>query len=59
MTETLPYSWYTDAEVLARERERLFAHAWQYAGHTGELAEPGLLSHAARRGDPARGGPRP
>jgi phenylpropionate dioxygenase-like ring-hydroxylating dioxygenase large terminal subunit len=27
--------------VLARERERLFAHAWQYAGHLGQLAEPG------------------
>ena len=27
--------------MLARERERLFAHAWQYAGHTGQLAEPG------------------
>jgi phenylpropionate dioxygenase-like ring-hydroxylating dioxygenase large terminal subunit len=40
-TDTLPYSWYLDADVLARERERLFAHAWQYAGHTGELEEPG------------------
>jgi phenylpropionate dioxygenase-like ring-hydroxylating dioxygenase large terminal subunit len=39
--ETLPYSWYTDADVLARERERLFAHTWQYAGHGGQLAEPG------------------
>jgi choline monooxygenase len=27
--------------VLARERERLFAHAWQYAGHTGQLPQPG------------------
>jgi phenylpropionate dioxygenase-like ring-hydroxylating dioxygenase large terminal subunit len=27
--------------VLARERELLFAHAWQYAGHVGQLAEPG------------------
>jgi phenylpropionate dioxygenase-like ring-hydroxylating dioxygenase large terminal subunit len=27
--------------VLARERELLFAHAWQYAGHAGQLAEPG------------------
>jgi phenylpropionate dioxygenase-like ring-hydroxylating dioxygenase large terminal subunit len=27
--------------VLARERERLFAHSWQYAGHSGQLAEPG------------------
>jgi phenylpropionate dioxygenase-like ring-hydroxylating dioxygenase large terminal subunit len=37
MTATLPYRWYTDADVLARERERLFAGAWTYAGHTGQL----------------------
>jgi phenylpropionate dioxygenase-like ring-hydroxylating dioxygenase large terminal subunit len=41
VAETLPYSWYTDAEVLARERARLFECSWVYAGHTGELAEPG------------------
>ena len=41
MTETLPYSWYTDTDVLAEERERLFAHRWQYAGHMGQLSEPG------------------
>jgi len=40
-TDTLPYTWYVDAELLGRERERLFAHSWQYAGHTGQLAEPG------------------
>ena len=27
--------------MLDRERDRLFAHAWQYAGHSGQLAEPG------------------
>jgi phenylpropionate dioxygenase-like ring-hydroxylating dioxygenase large terminal subunit len=41
LTDTLPYRWYTDPEILARERERLFSSAWQYAGHSGELAEPG------------------
>jgi phenylpropionate dioxygenase-like ring-hydroxylating dioxygenase large terminal subunit len=41
MTATLPYTWYTDADVLARERGLLFARAWQYAGHLGELAERG------------------
>ena len=41
MTETLPYRWYTDADVLAQERRRLFGSAWHYAGHTGQLAEPG------------------
>ena len=38
---TLPYRSYTDPEVLERERELLFGPAWQYAGHIGELAEPG------------------
>ena len=41
MTATLPYSWYTDADVFAREQERLFEHSWVYAGHSGDLAEPG------------------
>jgi phenylpropionate dioxygenase-like ring-hydroxylating dioxygenase large terminal subunit len=40
-TRTLPWAWYTDADVLARERERIFRGAWQYAGHVGQLGEPG------------------
>ena len=41
MTDTLPYTWYTDTDVLAREQQRLVAHSWPSAGHTGQLAEPG------------------
>jgi choline monooxygenase len=41
VTDTLPYRWYTDADVLTRERGLLFEHSWQYAGHAGQLAEPG------------------
>jgi phenylpropionate dioxygenase-like ring-hydroxylating dioxygenase large terminal subunit len=41
MTRTLPWSWYVEPEQLARERDRIFAHAWQYVGHAGEAAEPG------------------
>jgi len=41
---TLPYAWYTDPEILERERERIFRPAWQYAGHTGQLAEPGYFA---------------
>jgi choline monooxygenase len=38
---TLPWSWYSDPEVLRREGERIFARAWQYVGHLGQLAGDG------------------
>ena len=41
MERTLPWSWYTDPEVLRREGERIFARAWQYVGHAGQLADAG------------------
>jgi choline monooxygenase len=50
MTATLPYAHYTDPEVLRRERAALFGRAWQYAGHTGQLAEPGSY-FTCRAGD--------
>jgi hypothetical protein len=31
---SLPASWYTDAGVAARERERVFRRGWQYVGRT-------------------------
>jgi phenylpropionate dioxygenase-like ring-hydroxylating dioxygenase large terminal subunit len=34
---TLPWSWYSDHELLRREQERIFRRAWQYAG-PAELA---------------------
>ena len=37
MERTLPYSWYTDPEILRREEELILRPAWQYAGHTGQL----------------------
>jgi nitrite reductase/ring-hydroxylating ferredoxin subunit len=39
--QTLPWSWYSDPEVAALERERIFHRAWQYVGHLGELQGPG------------------
>jgi choline monooxygenase len=39
--ETLPFSWYSDEELLRRERARIFARSWQYAGRCAEVAEPG------------------
>jgi choline monooxygenase len=47
--QTLPYGWYTDPEVLKRERERIFAPAWQYVGHIGQLAQPGYFAAAVDR----------
>jgi phenylpropionate dioxygenase-like ring-hydroxylating dioxygenase large terminal subunit len=38
---TLPASWYTDPAVLRLEHERIFRRTWQYAGHTGQVAERG------------------
>ena len=44
METTLPYDWYSDPEILRREQERIFSTAWQYVGHTGQLAEPGYFA---------------
>lgn len=37
----LPWSWYTDPDVLTLERDRIFARSWQYVGHLAELERPG------------------
>jgi choline monooxygenase len=46
MERTLPWSWYSDPEVLRLEQDRIFRHAWQYVGHTGQAAEPGSFFSA-------------
>ena len=38
---TLPFSWYSDDEVLRRERSRIFARSWQYGGRAEQVSEPG------------------
>ena len=49
MERTLPYSWYTDPEILRREEELILRRAWQYVGHTGQLATPGYFAtHVGR-----------
>ena len=40
MAETYPWSWYSDPDVLALERERIFRPAWHYVCHVGRVAEP-------------------
>ncbi len=37
----LPWSWYTDPEVLAAELERVFRPSWHYVGHTADLGASG------------------
>jgi len=44
VTRTLPWGWYTDPATLELELEQIFRRHWQYAGHTGEVAEPGSFS---------------
>jgi phenylpropionate dioxygenase-like ring-hydroxylating dioxygenase large terminal subunit len=39
--QSLPWSWYSDPEVLRREHDRIFLRTWQYVGHIGQAAEPG------------------
>ena len=43
----MPWTWYADPEVLRREGERIFARAWQYVGHTGQVAEGGFFAGTA------------
>ena len=38
---TLPASWYSDAEVQALERDRIFSRTWTYAGPAEWVAENG------------------
>jgi phenylpropionate dioxygenase-like ring-hydroxylating dioxygenase large terminal subunit len=38
---TLPFAWYSDEEMLRRERGLIFARSWQYAGRAAQVAEPG------------------
>ncbi len=47
---TLPWSWYSDPEVLRREQERIFRKAWQYVGHAGRVVDDGAR-FAAWAGD--------
>jgi phenylpropionate dioxygenase-like ring-hydroxylating dioxygenase large terminal subunit len=38
---TLPFSWYSDEELLRRERRAIFARSWQYGGRADQVASPG------------------
>ena len=49
MHNTLPFSWYSDPEILRSEEERILRRAWQYAGNTAQLGD-GAGYFAARAG---------
>jgi choline monooxygenase len=53
---TLPWSWYSDPGVLAREEERIFRRSWHYVGHMGQLDDATVCTVARmdRRGAPAQ-----
>ncbi len=40
-SQSLPWSWYSDPDVLRREQERIFRRSWQYVGHAGRVEEVG------------------
>jgi phenylpropionate dioxygenase-like ring-hydroxylating dioxygenase large terminal subunit len=44
MQSTLSWSAYSDSDLVAPERERIFARSWQYVGHSGQLAQPGYFA---------------
>jgi phenylpropionate dioxygenase-like ring-hydroxylating dioxygenase large terminal subunit len=50
--DTLPFRWYSDEEVLRRERSRIFTRAWQYGGRAADVAEPGSFLAADAGGIP-------
>jgi nitrite reductase/ring-hydroxylating ferredoxin subunit len=51
-SRTLPFAWYSSDELLQRERARIFARSWQYAGRTALVADPGSYLTADAGGVP-------
>src|SRR5438132_3877318 len=51
-SRTLPFAWYSDEEILRRERARIFARSWQYGGRAEVVGEPGTYLTANAGGVP-------
>jgi choline monooxygenase len=52
LAATLPADWYTSAEQMARERERIFLNTWQPVAHLQDVNRPGDYVAAAAHGQP-------
>jgi choline monooxygenase len=50
--QTIPSSWYTDPQVLLREKEKIFWRTWQPLGHAAKVAAPGSYLAAEILGEP-------
>lgn len=51
-THTLPSRWYTEPEIAALERERVFGDVWQAVGRAEQVAEPGAFLTAMAGAEP-------
>src|SRR3954470_9451401 len=49
---TLPAAWYRGEEMLALEKERIFATTWQLVGRTADVVRPGDFFTADVVGEP-------
>jgi choline monooxygenase len=49
---TLPSSVYTDADVFAQEKEKIFARSWQVVGHASQVVNPGDYFTTGVAGEP-------
>ena len=49
---SVPASFYTDSEIFAREKDRIFRRTWQVVGHRDQLAKPGDYFTCELSGEP-------
>jgi choline monooxygenase len=49
---TLPSVLYTDSNVFAAEKEKIFSRKWQVVGHSSQVSNPGDYFTTAVAGEP-------
>lgn len=50
--ETLPSAWYVESRFASLDRWGVLARTWQYVGHAGRVAEPGMVLSCRVAGHP-------